>query len=133
MAPKNNLANLIFWSDFILRSKLEVKTKKSIDMKPLIWYNAIRLAVYWVRSDIMISEADKKNLAAGYKQTMKALSKGCVSKVFIARDCEDRLSNEINAAANSCNAQIIYVDTMQQLGELCGIGVKTSCAVILKA
>ena len=81
----------------------------------------------------MISEADKKNLAAGYKQTMKAILKGNASKVFIAGDCEDRLFEEINTAALNQGAQIVLVDTMQQLGELCGISVKTSCAVILKA
>lgn len=81
----------------------------------------------------MISEADKKNLAAGYKQTMKAILKGNASKVFIAADCEDRLFEEINTAALNQGVQVVLVDTMQQLGELCGISVKSSCAVILKA
>ena len=89
-----------------------VKTKKSIDIKPLIWYTVICLAVYWVRSDIMISEADKKNLAAGYKQTIKAILKGNASKIFIASDCEDRLFEEINTAALNQGVQVVLVDTM---------------------
>lgn len=80
----------------------------------------------------MFSEADMKNLIAGYKQTMKALKQNKVQRVYIAEDCEDRLSNQIEAAAMSSGAEILYIDTMRNLGELCKLELKTSCACILK-
>ena len=82
------------------------------------------------RSDIMISEAEKKSLKIGYKQTMKELIKMC-SRVYIAEDCEDRIKDAVKNAANGNGSLINYVATMQELGKLCGISRPASCAVIV--
>ena len=81
----------------------------------------------------MISEAEKKRLVTGYKQTAKALKAGRAEKVLIAQDCEDRLSEEIKSSAVMQGACILYIDTMRSLGEMCGITLKASCACILKS
>ena len=77
----------------------------------------------------MISEAEKKNLKIGYKQTMKALSGKC-EKVYVAEDCEERIRQAVIKAANDNGSGIYYVATMQELGKLCGISRPASCAVI---
>ena len=81
------------------------------------------------RSDIMISEAEKKYLKIGYKQTMKALSKKC-AKVFIAEDCEDRIKDAVKKAALENDSPVYYITTMHELGKLCEISRGASCAVI---
>ncbi len=78
----------------------------------------------------MISEAEKKNLKIGYKQTMKALCKKC-AKVFIAEDCEDRIKDAVKNAADQTGSDIYYIATMQELGKLCEISLGASCAVIV--
>ena len=78
----------------------------------------------------MISEAEKKNLKIGYKQTMKELVKEC-SRVYIAEDCEDRIKDAVKNAAEKTSSDICYVATMQELGKLCGISRGASCAVIV--
>jgi len=81
---------------------------------------------------MMISEAEREKLVTGYKQTAKALSGKKASKVLLAQDCEDRLFEEIKNMAESCNVEIIYVETMKNLGALCGIDRGASCASVLK-
>lgn len=81
----------------------------------------------------MISEAERERLIVGFKQTVKAVSAGLAEKVFLAGDCESRISNPIENAASANGTQIFYVPTMKELGEMCGIEVGSSCAVILKA
>lgn len=81
----------------------------------------------------MISEAEKKRLVVGYKQTAKALSGGRVEKVIIAQDCEDRLSEEIKALSVAAGAELTFCSTMRALGAECGISLGASCACILKA
>lgn len=81
----------------------------------------------------MISEAEKERLLVGFKQTVKAVSSGLAEKVFLAGDCESRISDPIEKAASENGTQIFYVPTMRELGEMCGIEVGSSCAVVLKA
>ncbi len=77
----------------------------------------------------MISEAEKKNLKVGYKQTMKMLSKKCL-KVYLSDDCEDRIKDSVSKAAKEVGCEIIKIDTMHELGRICSISRPASCAVV---
>ena len=79
----------------------------------------------------MISGSEKERLRVGLKQTAKAVNSGLAEKVFLAEDCESRISAPIEKAASETGTQIFYVPTMKELGEMCGIDVGSSCAVIL--
>ena len=70
----------------------------------------------------MISESEKKNLLVGFKQTLRAVEEKRAEKVFLAGDCESKISAPIENAASSNGTQIFYVSTMKELGELklCG-------------
>ena len=78
----------------------------------------------------MISEADKSALIIGLKQVKKALTAGRAKTVYVARDCDDYLREQIEALSEESGARIIYADTMKQLGQECGIDVSASCACI---
>ena len=84
------------------------------------------------RSDMMISETERQKLVTGFKQTAKALAGKTVSKVYIAKDCEDRFFDKIQNLSQANGVEIIYVETMKNLGTLCGIDRGASCAGILK-
>ena len=81
----------------------------------------------------MISEAEKARLLIGFKQVKRALSEGRAEKVFLSGDCETKISAPVETLAGENNVQLFYIATMKELGELCGISVKASCAVVLKA
>lgn len=80
----------------------------------------------------MISEAEKQRLQVGCKQAVKALNENKVQKVFLSDDCESKIKAPIEELASKNNTQVFYVPTMKELGNMCGIDVGASCAVILK-
>ena len=81
----------------------------------------------------MISESEKARLMIGFKQVKRALSEGKAEKVFLSEDCETKISAPIEELAKENSVQLLYIATMKELGALCGINVKASCAVVLKA
>lgn len=80
----------------------------------------------------MISESEKAQMRVGYKQVVRALAEDKVKKVFLSGDCDRSISEPIEKAAKEKNTEVFFVPTMKELGDLCGIEVGASCAVILK-
>ena len=80
----------------------------------------------------MISEADKSKLAVGFKQVLRAVKEDKAAKIFLAEDCESKISVPVEQAASEKGVQLFYVPNMRELGELCGIDVSSSCSVVLK-
>jgi large subunit ribosomal protein L7A len=78
--------------------------------------------------DELISNARRK--VVGTKQTIKALENGEAIFVFIARDAEDKVTQPVLALCESCNIEPQYVESMAQLGKMCGIKVKAAVAAI---
>lgn len=76
----------------------------------------------------LLSNARQK--VVGTKQTIKALEKGSVCHVFLARDAEERVIQPILALCEEKNIEPYYVDTMSELGKLCKIKVKAAAAAI---
>ncbi len=71
-----------------------------------------------------------RNKVIGTKQTIKALEKGEAVQVFIARDAEDKVIRPVITLCEAKDVELRYVESMQQLGKLCGIKVKTATAAI---
>ena len=80
----------------------------------------------------MISDAERQQLHIGYKQTLRALNDGKAEKLFIAADADEKMITALKKAADEQNVSVTEVETMTELGNLCGIDVGSSCAVILK-
>ncbi len=80
----------------------------------------------------MISESEKAHMQVGYKQAVRALAENKAAKIFLSRDCDEKISAPLERAAREKNTEISYVETMKELGSICGIDVGASCAVILK-
>ncbi|HED23496.1 MAG TPA: 50S ribosomal protein L7Ae-like protein [Firmicutes bacterium] len=76
----------------------------------------------------LLSNARQK--VVGTKQTVKALEKGSVNRVFIARDAEERVVQPILALCEEKKIEPYYIDTMTELGKMCGIKVKAAAAAI---
>ncbi len=76
----------------------------------------------------MISSARQK--VVGAKQTLKALEKGEALHVFIAADAEEKVTRPVLTVCDTSGIKPHYVETMQQLGKMCGIKVKAAVAAI---
>lgn len=80
----------------------------------------------------MISETEKNRMQAGYKQVLRALGEQRAEKVYLASDCEDKIKTPVEEQAEKSGCPVFYAESMKELGRLCGIKVKASCAVVLK-
>ncbi len=80
----------------------------------------------------MISDTDKSRLQVGFKQVIKAIGEGRAEKVFLAEDADDSICTQIKTLSDEHGTELVYADTMRELGHMCNIEVKASCAVVLK-
>lgn len=67
----------------------------------------------------------------GAKQTLKAVEGGRASIVFLARDAEERVLAPIVRQAQQHGIEIVYVESMVQLGRICGIEVGAASAALM--
>lgn len=68
----------------------------------------------------------------GIKQSIKAIRSGESKTVYIANDAEMKLVQQIVKLANENSLEVIHVNSMTELGKLCGIDVGAASAVVLK-
>ncbi len=71
-------------------------------------------------------------LKIGAKQALKALNNDVAFAVYVARDAEEHVTRQLIELATEKNIEIIYVETMKQLGRACKIDVGAATAVIVK-
>ena len=90
------------------------------------------MTVFWTWGDRMILETDKKYLSVGFKQTMKVIEKNEAQKVYIARDCDEKMFSLVEQAVKGKEIEVFYTDTMRELGKFAEIDKGASCAVVRK-
>jgi len=73
-----------------------------------------------------------KRLAVGAKQTLKAVQAGAAAIVYIAQDAEERVLRPLRAEIARSGVEVVYVESMQALGRMCGIDVGAAAAAILQ-
>ena len=85
-------------------------------------------------SILMLDETFKhaKQKTVGLKQTQRALEKGLVRRVYIAKDAETHVLRPILEWCQNHHVEHIEVPTMKELGKACGIEVGTAVAAILE-
>jgi large subunit ribosomal protein L7A len=80
----------------------------------------------------MLSETSTDELLVGSKQTLKAIAGNQVKKIFLAKDIDQPLKQEILEAVNNNNIPFEIVESKNELGRICGIDVSAASAVLLK-
>jgi len=68
----------------------------------------------------------------GVKQTLKALKNNRGIILYIAKDADSNITDPILKLAKINSLQIIFVDTMKELGNLCDIDVASATALRLE-
>ncbi|WPC41765.1 ribosomal L7Ae/L30e/S12e/Gadd45 family protein [Clostridium sp. JS66] len=72
------------------------------------------------------------NKVVGVKQTIKAIKAGTVKTVYIAKDADDKFIQPVRLLVEEESLELVYVDSMKELGKLCGIDVGAATAAVLK-
>lgn len=74
----------------------------------------------------------RKYKVAGARATQRALAKNLVRKVYVARDADEKVVKGVLDLYREKNIQVVYVNSMKELGEYCGLRVGASVCGILK-
>ena len=77
-----------------------------------------------------IRQAKKRTI--GSNQTLKMLQQSLAKAVYVARDAEKRVTQPIVDLAAKSDTPLLWVDSMKELGEACGIDVGAAAATILE-
>ena len=80
----------------------------------------------------MLSGIDKKRLAIGMKQSVKAVASDNVECLVIAKDVEPGLLDNLLADCTSKGVPVKQADSMTQLGKCVGIDVGSAVVAVLK-
>lgn len=72
------------------------------------------------------------NKVVGVKQTIKAIKAGTVKTVYIAKDADDKFIQPVRLLVEEESLELVYIDSMKELGKLCGIDVGAATAAVLK-
>ncbi len=80
-----------------------------------------------------IREIQDHQKVIGTKQVKKAVSKGQVEKVYLARDAEPHITEPIKELCRQHNVAVIMVDTMDALGKACGIEVGSAAVALVNS
>ncbi|WP_018131274.1 ribosomal L7Ae/L30e/S12e/Gadd45 family protein [Effusibacillus pohliae] len=73
-----------------------------------------------------------KQVAVGTNQTTKALEQSVAKEVFVAKDADKKIVDRIVRLCETKNTPFFWVDSMKQLGKVCGIEVGAAVAAILQ-
>ncbi len=78
----------------------------------------------------LLKQADKR--VVGTKQVLRALNEEKAARVFLGKDADGFIYHRINGLAEEKRVPVTVVDSMQELGKLCSVDVKTASAAVLK-
>ncbi len=79
-----------------------------------------------------MTSADTSKRVVGTNQVKRALKNDMVEKVFIAKDADRRVVDEVVEICKEKGVEIVYVESMKKLGQQCNIDVKAASAALLK-
>jgi|UniRef100_A0A7V3YGA2 large subunit ribosomal protein L7A len=68
----------------------------------------------------------------GMRETQRAIERGRAKKVFVALDVDAPIREAIVTLARAKNVPVEYVENARELGRVCGIEVRSSCAAIVE-
>lgn len=68
----------------------------------------------------------------GTRQTVKAVKAEKAKSVYLAKDADAHIRKEVETACKNHGVEVIYVNSMTELGAACGIERKTAAAALLK-
>ena len=80
----------------------------------------------------MFEKLKNASKVVGTRRLLRAIQAGEIAEAYIARDADLYIIRQVREACNQANVRMVEVDTMVQLGQACGVEVKTASAGIRK-
>lgn len=80
----------------------------------------------------MLEKLKNSPKVVGTRRLVRAIQAGEIAEAYVARDADLFILRQVREACNQAGVRIVEVDTMKQLGEACGVDVRTASAGIRK-
>lgn len=80
----------------------------------------------------MLSLLKEEKKVVGTKQAERALNSDQVKLVYIAKDADYHVTDRLVDICKDKQIEVIYVDTMKELGKACQIDVNAATVALLK-
>ncbi|MBQ3705935.1 MAG: ribosomal L7Ae/L30e/S12e/Gadd45 family protein [Clostridia bacterium] len=68
----------------------------------------------------------------GTKQVTRALKAGAAARAYVANDADTFIYQQVVRAAEEAGVPCVRVNTMKELGMVCGVDVSAAAAAVLK-
>lgn len=68
----------------------------------------------------------------GIKQSLKSMKNGLGETLYIAKDADNKLIEPLIKYADEIGINIEHVNTMKELGKMCGLQIESAAALKLK-
>ena len=78
----------------------------------------------------LLRQPDKR--VVGTKQVLRAIRDGRATRVFLCRDADEFIYRQVEAASEENHVPVTMMESMDKLGKLCQIGVKTASAALVR-
>ena len=79
----------------------------------------------------ILPEIDKDKVVAGAKQLRKAMEKGIVKCVFLAKNADPAITEPLAQQCKARGLSCFWVSSMRELGDVCGIDVGAAAAAVI--
>ena len=80
----------------------------------------------------LIDLAKHSKISVGIKQSTKAIATDKAVVLFVASDADQFVVKQVIDLASQKSVEIVYIETMKELGRACNIDVGAATAVIEK-
>mgnify|MGYP003760527733 CR=1 FL=1 len=92
----------------------------------------VRIRSRWEVCPLPTRLKNARRKLVGTKSTLRALKEEQVMVCYLARDAEAKVLEPVRRHCAEKDLEIVYVESMKQLGRYCGIEVGAAVAAILK-
>ena len=81
----------------------------------------------------MLEKLKNGSKVVGTRRLLRAIRSGEIAEAYIAQDADLYIVRQVRQACNEVGVRMVEVPTMKELGQACGVEVKTASAGLKKA
>ena len=81
----------------------------------------------------MLEKLKNGSKVVGTRRLLRAIKAGEIQEASIAQDADLYIVRQVRQACSEAGVRMVEVDTMKELGQACGVEVKTASAGLKKA
>lgn len=75
---------------------------------------------------------ERGKMVCGTRQSERALVAGSAAKLYVAKDADPKVVRKVLDLARERGVEVVYVDSMEELGKACRLRVGCAAACELK-